>query len=131
MRPILEIVQRFIKPIDGESVSPRLGELLERFYLQANHRPARLGSLKSSLIDLMSFLATPEGRTNANCCAVDSFVLIGDHWEQPWDDLPAEYTEVLSLMSEALHDTVSAPEVARNFGCTPEQILEVARQLPA
>ena len=28
-----------------------------------------------------------------------------------------------------LHDTVQAPEIARNFGCLPEQLLERVRSL--
>jgi hypothetical protein len=32
-------------------------------------------------------------------------------------------------MGEALHDTVQAPEIAENFGCLPEQLLERVRHL--
>jgi hypothetical protein len=34
------------------------------------------------------------------------------------------------MMGEALHDTIGAPEIAENFGCLPEQLLERLRQLP-
>jgi hypothetical protein len=33
-------------------------------------------------------------------------------------------------MGDSLHDTISAPDIAINFSCTPEQILELAMQLP-
>ena len=33
------------------------------------------------------------------------------------------------MMGEALHDTVQTPEIARNVGCLPEQLLECVKQL--
>jgi hypothetical protein len=74
----------------------------------------------------LSYLSSAQGRTNANCCAVDSFLLLDGDWGVRWVELPPEFVEVFALMAEALHDTVSAPDVAENFGCTPEQILEKA-----
>jgi hypothetical protein len=38
--------------------------------------------------------------------------------------------DVLAMMGEALHDAVKAPEIARNFGCPPEQLLERVKRLP-
>lgn len=131
MPRVTEIVERFMQPVEGESVSPRLRGLLEDFYLRATERPSRLEDLKASLIELLTFLTTIEGKTNANCCAVDSFVMLDDHWECRWTELPTEYVDVIALMGEALHDTIAAPEVARNCGCTPEQILVQAKFLPA
>ena len=39
-------------------------------------------------------------------------------------NLPEDFHDVLAMMGEALHDTVQAPEIAENFGCLPEQLLE-------
>jgi hypothetical protein len=67
-----------------------------------------------------------EGRTNANCWAVDLFVDQGEKWERDWAEqgLPESFHDVFAMMGEALHDTVHAPSVAENFGCLPEQLLE-------
>lgn len=52
-------------------------------------------------------------------------------WETDWVErnLPEGIHDVLSMMGQALHDTVQAPEIARNFGCLPEQLLERVRNL--
>lgn len=74
---------------------------------------------------LLLFLRSPAGRTNANCVAADHFLGLRDGWGQvSWDHLPPELADVLSIAGDALHDTVAAPEVAQNFGCTPEQLLD-------
>ena len=130
MAQVIEIVERFMQPVEGESVAPLLRSLLEDFYLRASERPPHLEDLKASLIGLLTFMTTSEGKTNANCCAVNSFVVIDDHWARRWSELPIEYVEVIALMGEALHDTIAAPEIALDFGCTPEQLLKRAELLP-
>jgi hypothetical protein len=69
-------------------------------------------------------LASPEGRSNANCSATDNFFLLREGWETDWDHLPGSFGDILGDMGAALHDTVEAPEIARNFESTPEQLLE-------
>ena len=72
----------------------------------------------------MVFLASSEGRTNANCWAADVFFCLGDDGgEVSWDHVPAPIADVLANMRGALHDTVQAPEVANNFDSIPEQLL--------
>ncbi|MGH9865387.1 MAG: hypothetical protein ACRD4H_08250, partial [Candidatus Acidiferrales bacterium] len=69
---------------------------------------------------------------NANCWAVDLFFLLSERWERDWAEqrLPEDFHDVLALMGHALHDTVQAPDIARNFGCLPEQLLERVRKFP-
>jgi hypothetical protein len=56
--------------------------------------------------------------------------MLDDDWERPWGDrLPDDFQDVLADMAGALHDTVSAPEVASNFDSTPEQLLGRAEKL--
>jgi len=43
--------------------------------------------------------------------------------------LPDAYVNILADMSGALHDTISAPEIAANFESTPEQLLARVRAL--
>lgn len=116
---------------NGEPVSQDLHPLLQAVYSQSLSKPLNLAKLKKSLEDLLTFLAG-EGRTNANCWAVDLFFCIGQGWEQDWAEqgLPDNFHAVLALMGEALHDTLNNPDIADNFGCLPEQLLERVRTLP-
>lgn len=115
---------------DGEPVSPEMRPLLEKVYARVLSKPWDLVRLKSSLQDLLEFLAG-EGRTNANCWAADMFFCLSEGWERDWTEqnLPGDSHEVLALMGEALHDTVKSPEIASNFDCLPEQLLGRVRNL--
>ena len=46
--------------------------------------------------------------------AVDLFFCTSDGWEQDWTErnLPDDFHDVLSLMGQALHDTVKTPHIA-------------------
>ena len=113
----------------GEAVSPALKSLMLRVHNDVANSPVNLPALKNSLVELLQYLSG-QGRTNANCWAVDLF-LCSDHTEPHWTDqtLPDDFHDVLAKMGEALHDTVSSPDVANNFGCLPEQLLECAQRL--
>lgn len=120
------------KTRDGESVSPKLRPLLNDVYTQVVLHPKDLAALKKSLQHLLEFLRN-EGRTNANCWAVDMFFAMSEGWERDWAEqgLPEDFHDVLAMMGEALHDSVHAPSVAQNFGCLPEQLLEQVGRLKA
>jgi hypothetical protein len=109
---------------EGEAVSPGLNPLLREVYIQVLSNPKNLEALKRSLEELLKFLAG-EGRTNANCWAVDLFFCLSEGWEADWgeQELPEEFHEVLAMLGEALHDTVQARDMAENFDCLPEQLL--------
>jgi hypothetical protein len=77
----------------------------------------------------MSFLSKPENCTNENCHAVDLFFCIEDHWNKRWGNLPQDYQQVLDDIGRCLHDTVSSPEIAKNFDSTPEQLLKRIEKL--
>jgi len=51
--------------------------------------------------------------------------------DETWDGdrLPQAYVDILADMAGALHDTITAPDIAANFESTPEQLLETARRL--
>ena len=80
--------------------------------------------VKASLIALFEYLSSPAGRTDANCCAVDGFFYLAD--DLPLERLPDSLQDVFAHM-DALHDTITAPQIAENFGSTPEALLERAR----
>jgi len=83
--------------------------------------------LKQSLIDLLEYLSSQNGRTDENCNAVDSFFMHDELWLER--NLPDPFHDVFADIAGALHDTVSAPETAKNFDSTPEQLLKRAREL--
>lgn len=114
---------------DGEAVSQGLRPLLAAVYREIFAEPFSEARLAGTLKDLLEFLAGP-GRTNANCWAADSFFGLNQGWERDWGDmrLPGRLRDVLSMMGEALHDTVRAPGIAENFGCLSEQLLERVRR---
>jgi hypothetical protein len=115
---------------DGEPVSPELRPLLRRVYVEVLATPVDLASLKGSLTALLEYL-TDKGRTNANCWAADLFFCTSEGWERDWTEqnLPDDFHDVLSLMGQALHDTVRTPHIAENFDCLPEQLLDRVRRL--
>ena len=87
---------------------------------------AELPALRRALIALLELLASERGRTDANCCVVDAFFAgIGA------SALPADFRALVSDLSGALHDAIYAPQIAANFECLPEQLLERARRLKA
>jgi hypothetical protein len=65
-------------------------------------------------------------RFRLHCC-------LSDGWERDWteQDLPNDFHDVLSLMGQALHDTVQTPTIAENLDWLPEQLLERVRRLNA
>ena len=72
------------------------------------------------------------GRTNANCWVVDLLFCLDDIcWERDLadHDLPEDLHDVLAKMGNALHDGVPSPEIAKNFDCLPEQLLDRVRGL--
>ncbi len=118
------------KTRNGEAVSPDLRPLLQAVYFVTSSSPLDRPALKNSLENLLEFLVH-DGRTNANCWAVDMFFCHSEGWEKDWaeQDLPEDFHDVLATMGEALHDTVQAPNIAEEFGCLPEQLLERVKGL--
>jgi hypothetical protein len=76
---------------------------------------------------LLQYLCSPEGRMDANCRFVDSFFMEHDSWAE--QGLPAPLHDIFADMAGALHDTCSAPNIARNFDSTPEQLLARVRNV--
>jgi hypothetical protein len=51
-----------------------------------------------------------------------------EDWGVDWERFPELLTDIIGDMGGALHDTVSHPEIAKNFDSLPEQLLERVRQ---
>jgi hypothetical protein len=113
----------------AERVAPELAPLIRAVYAEVVRPDTDLTSLHRSLAALLAFLASPGGRTHANCVATDSFFMLNDRWEPGWEHLPEPYQDLLGLLGDALHDTIAAPEVAQNFDNAPEQLLTRLQQI--
>ena len=102
------------------ATSPQLAPLVSDLYDKLVSSRVDPTEIQIAVERVLTFLATPEGRTDANCRAVDHFLCLG---EFDWPDLPSPLGDVLADMAGTLHDTVSAPEIAANFDSTPERLL--------
>jgi hypothetical protein len=108
-------------------VDQLLRPLLEHLYASLTAVPIDLPALKSAILGVLEFLASRNGRTDANCRTVDSFLMQDEVWDPK--ELPESFIDILADMSGALHDTVSAPDMAANFESTPELLLARAQRL--
>jgi hypothetical protein len=102
-------------------VSTELKPLLHGVYDAVDRNPSLL---RSALERLLSFLASPSGRTDANCCVTDLFFSGVESWDLNLDALPPPLRAFLSDLGGTLHDTVYAPHIAANFESLPEQLLQ-------
>lgn len=118
-----------LESVDGQRVASELVPLLGAVYAEVACPTTDLRALRAALEALLSFLASTGGRTHANCVAADAFFMHNDRWERDWEHLPESYQDVLGDLGGALHDTVSAPDIAENFDSTPEQLLAQVRRL--
>jgi len=84
-------------------------------------------AVRNALDELLIFLASPGGRTDANCCAVDRFF---GSLEGHWSRLPPDLASLLDDMGGTLHDSIYAPQIAAHFESLPEQLLNRLRKLP-
>jgi hypothetical protein len=75
---------------------------------------------------LLVFLASPAGRTDANCDAVHHFF---DAVEPEWTTLPDPLRGIFDDMSGTMRESIYRPDIARTFEALPEQLLERVRKL--
>ena len=115
----------------GQDVSEGLTDLVSLVCREIDRRPTDLPALRDRLEALLAFLASPSGRTDPNCRAVDVFFCMPKDfgWTTDWEHLPEAVQEILADLGGALHDTIGAPEIARSCESTPEQLLDRVRRL--
>src|SRR5690349_8607407 len=100
--------------------SRELESLLRDVYVAMSDDAA----LRVALEKLLAFLASPAGRTDANCSTTYNFITATEEeWRGSHDALRA----ILDDMSGTLQDSIYAPEIARTFESTPEQLLARVR----
>jgi hypothetical protein len=81
-------------------------------------------ALTAALERVLVFLSTAEGRTDANCSVTDFFI---STTEERWRG--SSLAPILEDMGGTLHDAIHAPNIARTFEATPEQLLERLRKI--
>jgi hypothetical protein len=99
-------------------VSRELESLLRAVYDAMRERSE--AQIESRLEQLLLFLASGEGRTDANCTTTFRFVTAT---EPEWRHVAPPLRAILDDMSGTLHETIYAPGIARTFEATPEQLL--------
>jgi hypothetical protein len=109
--------------------SPGLKPRLSRFFDALMADPVDLAVVKQSMVELLQYLTTPEGRTSNNCYIVDMSIVFPEWGDIQLPELPDDFSDIIFDMGAALHDTVSSPEIAYNFDSTPEQLHERAQKL--
>jgi len=122
-----EMLDKHIAVTRLAGADSRARELVNAVQSIMAHNVPDLPELKKSLINLFEYLSSPNGRTDENCIAINSFFMFDDLWVDR--NLPDHFHEIFVDISGALHDAVSAPENAENFDSTPEQLLNRAREL--
>lgn len=123
MSPVADFESLWAEAVNYRHVSRDLRALVEAVYGDLLERSP---NLKADLEQLLAFLSSERGRTDANCCAVDRFFTSA---EQAWRGLAPPLRSIFADMSGTLHDAIYAPQVASNFESLPEQLLERVRGL--
>ena len=102
-------------------VSHDLKTLVFNVVVEAEKDVVDARALRDALDRLLTFLASPAGRTDPNCCAVDRFFAsMEGNWSS---DLPPDLAAVIDGLAGTLHDTIYAPHIAAHFESLPEQLL--------
>ena len=85
--------------------------------------PVNLATIKLTLVELLVYLTSSEGRTSENCTTTDTFFQLHDDYGFNWFHLPKELQLILEDIGGQLHDTLEHPDIASNFESTPELLL--------
>lgn len=102
--------------------SRELEALLERVHDAFGDEPR----LRDALEAVLTFLSSAAGRTDANCSTTYYFVTAT---EPQWTGVGEGLRGILDDMSGTLHESIYAPDIARTFQATPEQLLDRVRGL--
>jgi hypothetical protein len=116
--------------MDTKDLTREVGVHLDAIAALVRERPVGVSQLRAQVESLLVFLSSPAGRTDRNCQVVDSTLMRDDElWDavEEIESADLALADVLRDMAGALHDTVSAPQVAANFDSTPEQLLSRLR----
>lgn len=119
-----------VERIDIKRISKKedLNDLVAIIYAEICKSSANLKEIKNKLEVLLSFLCTPDGRTDKNCNLVSKYFLLKNDWPVNIKHLPEELYDIL-FDFVTLGDSIKRPNTASNFESLPEQLLERVRRL--
>jgi len=106
-----------------------LAKLLAALKASLGREPHNAVAVYDSVEALLVFLVIPSNDTGENCRQVDIAVCRALADCEP-SDLPKELAGIIEGLGGILHDTHSAPHIARNFESTPNQLLARLRSIP-
>jgi hypothetical protein len=109
--------------------SPQLEILLQAIQESLSAPVFEAKRSRTAFIQLFEFLASPAGRSDANCRRVGA-VLLGLLSDSSLESAPRSFTEFVAS-ADCLHDAIENPSIAENFESTPEHLLRKARALGA
>jgi hypothetical protein len=113
-----------------KGASDALEHLAREFYVQFMSPKLDLLALRRSVIRLLEFLCSSEGRTDANYSTADCFVcLLTAEQDDLFDRLPGEYRTVIDGIALDLYEMYQDPKLAGRLDATPESLLEQAQEL--
>jgi hypothetical protein len=110
-----------------------MDSMIEKYLHDINNAVVKqnIPRIRSLLLELFTFLASPLGRNTLNCSDVQYNLLLDDDFEKEYCRLPSAYVDILrDITSGGLHDTVGSPKIAIMLDSTPEHYLEKIRKLP-
>jgi len=101
-------------------------QLLQRLRTACERGEAQ--GVLSAMECLFLWLVQADNNNDENCRAVDLFVCV-EIPDTVREALPEAVQTLLADAGGCLHDTHTAPEIARNFMSTPDELLFRTRQL--
>ncbi|MBX6333424.1 MAG: hypothetical protein IRY91_16370 [Gemmatimonadaceae bacterium] len=101
------------------TVAPALGPLIATVLRVGVQEPLNIVALRHALIVLLEFLASPAGRTHANCRRAAQAL----SQRSGWAHVPLPLGDLMRTMGGPMRGTVWDAELTAQLGATPEQLL--------
>lgn len=124
-----------VRALPDEPPAPAVVLLTEAVMRASTEAAVDLQELRDALAALAAFLASPVGRTHANCTTAGAMFDSPDAWRRVnrnrarWQLLPAAYGEVLHNFA-IVAATFADPAMAEGLEGTPEQLAAAVAALP-
>lgn len=125
-----------VRAFADEQPAPAVVLLTEALMRASTEAAIDLQGLRGALASLAEFLASPAGRTHANCAKVGTLLDSTEAWRRVnrnrarWQLLPAAYEDVLHLFA-IVAATFAEPSMTIGLGGTPEQLVAAIAALGA
>lgn len=124
-----------VRALPDEPPAPAVVLLTEAVMRASTEADVDLQALRNALAALAGFLASPAGRTHANCTMAGALLDSPEAWRRVnrnrarWQLLPAAYSDVLDTFA-IVAATFADPALADGLEGTPEQLAAAVAALP-